>query len=71
MFTVGDLAEAVERAKAVGLRDDTPVFVQTRRGPRHRRYIAEMRLCDVDWLNPADDFRVLLLVTRREWRRRI
>jgi len=70
VFTVGDLAEAVDRARAVGLADDTPVFAQTRRGFRNRRFIAEMRLCDVDWLNPADDFRVLLLVTRREWRLR-
>lgn len=70
VFTVGDLAEAVERAKAVGLRDDAPVYVQTRRGLRHRRFIAEMRLSDVDWLNPADDYRVLLLVARRDWRLR-
>jgi hypothetical protein len=70
VFTVGDLAEAVERARAVGLADDCPVFVQTRLGYRKRRYISEMRLSDVDWLNPADDFRVLLLVARREWRLR-
>jgi hypothetical protein len=70
VFTVGDLAEAVDRAKAVGLGDAARVYVQSRRGLRRRRYIAELRLSDVDWLNPADDFRVLLLVTRREWRLR-
>ncbi len=69
-FTVGDLSEAVDRARAVGLRDDALVYVQRRRGLRRRRYIAEVRLSDVDWLNPADDFRVVLLVTRRDWRLR-
>jgi hypothetical protein len=70
VFRLGDLSEAVDRARSAGLGDDTPVYAQTRRGMRNRRYIAELRLSDVDWLNPADDFRVLLLVTRRDWRPR-
>ena len=69
-FTVGDLQELVELARASGLRDDAPVYVQTRLGLRRRRFVAEMRLGSVDWLDPTDDFRVLLLVARREWRLR-
>jgi hypothetical protein len=69
-FTVGDLQEAVELARASGLGEDARVFVQTRRGRRNRRYVAEMRLASVDWLDPADDYRVLLLVSRRQWRLR-
>jgi hypothetical protein len=70
VFTVGDLQEAVDRAHAAGLGDDAPVYVQTRRGLRNRRFVAEMRLADVDWLDPADNYRVLLLVARRDWRLR-
>jgi hypothetical protein len=69
-FTVGDLQEAVDLAHASGLSDDAAVFVQTRLGRRRRRFVAEMRLGSVDWIDPADDYRVLLLVTRSEWRRR-
>lgn len=69
-FTVGDLQEVVDLAKAAGLVDDAPVWVQTRRGRRNRRFVSEMRLGSVDWIDPADDFRVLLLVARSEWRLR-
>jgi hypothetical protein len=69
-FTVGDLQEVVDLAKSSGLADDAPVWVQTRRGMRHRRFVSEMRLGSVDWLDPADDYRVLLLVARSEWRLR-
>ena len=69
-FTVGDLQEVVDLAHASGLGDDTLVYVQTRRGRRRRRFVSEMRLGSVDWLDPADDFRVVLLVARSEWRRR-
>lgn len=68
VFTVGDLQEAVDRARASGLGDDAPAYVQTRWGLRSRRHVVEIRLADVDWLDPADNFRVLLLVTRRDWR---
>jgi hypothetical protein len=70
VFTVGDLQEVVDLARAAGLFDDAPVWVQTRRGRKMRREIAEMRLGTVDWLDPADDYRVLLLVARSQWRRR-
>jgi hypothetical protein len=70
VFTLGDLQEAVDLARASGLADDAPVWVQTRRGRRDRRYVSEMRLASVDWLDPADDFRVVLLVARRNWRLR-
>jgi hypothetical protein len=70
VFTVGDLQEAVDAARLAGLHDDAPVWVQTRRGRRERREVAEMRLATVDWLDPADDFRVLLLVARKQWRPR-
>jgi hypothetical protein len=69
-FTVGDLQEVIDLARAAGLYDDAPVWVQTRRGRRFRRYIAEMRLGTVDWLRPVDDYRVLLLVARSQWRPR-
>jgi hypothetical protein len=68
VFTVGDLQEAVDRARASGLGDDAPVYAQTRWGLRGYRHVVEIRLADVDWLDPADNFRVLLLVTRRDWR---
>jgi hypothetical protein len=64
------LQEAVDRAHAVGLGDDAAVYVQTRTGRRRRRFVAEMRRADVDWIEPADNFRVLLLVTRSDWRPR-
>jgi hypothetical protein len=70
VFTVGDLQEAVDRAHAVGLGDDAPVYVQTRFGRRLRRWVTEMRRADVDWLDPTDNFRVVLLVTRSDWKRR-
>jgi hypothetical protein len=69
-FTVGDLQEVVDLARAAGLSDGAPVWVQTRRGRRNRRFVSEMRLGSVDWIDPADDFRVLLLVARSEWRLR-
>jgi hypothetical protein len=69
-FTLGDLREALVRAADAGLGDDAPVFVQTRRGLRNRRFVSEMRLASVDWLDPADDYRVLLLVTQPDWRLR-
>ena len=70
MFTVGDLQEVLDAARLAGLYDDAPVWVQTRRGRRHRRFVAEMRLGTVDWLDPTDDFRVLLLVARSQWKLR-
>jgi hypothetical protein len=70
VFTVGDLQEVVDLARAAGLFDDAPVWVQTRRGRKLRREVAEMRLGTVDWLDPADDYRVLLLVARSQWRPR-
>jgi hypothetical protein len=69
-FTVGDLQEVLDLARAAGLFDDAPVWVQTRRGRKLRREVAEMRLGTVDWLDPADDYRVLLLVARSQWRPR-
>jgi hypothetical protein len=70
VFTLGDLDEAVHKGRAVGLGDATPVYVQTRRGRRRRRFVSEARLVDVDWLDPADNERVLIVVARAEWRRR-
>jgi hypothetical protein len=69
-ITLGGLRAAVDRAYDIGLRDDSPVVAQTRRGWRRRRYVASVRLGDIDWLQPADDGRALILVTRLPWRRR-
>ena len=69
-FTVGDLGDAVAKAYAAGMRDDALVLIQARRGVLHRRYLAEVRLDAVDWLQPTDNERVFLLVARRQWRRR-
>ena len=70
VFTVGDLQEVVDLARAHGLYDDAPVWVQTRWGRRRRRIISEIRLGAVEWLEPDDDFRVLLLVARSQWKPR-
>jgi hypothetical protein len=70
VFTVGDLQEVVDLARVHGLYDDAPVWVQTRRGRRRRRFVSEIRLGAVEWLDPADDFRVLLLVARSQWKSR-